>query len=199
MMSLVGFFFIILSQTASKKRTEACPLTLFSHHKVPLLALQVNSLDGASHIGSIIRKWNGFLSTMGNADHFEIRFPLDLDVKMKAMIFGTCFLIVSLLLWAWEHHFIWWEAVFYRRKFILKLGQLLSVPLLGAGLALGDGVYRFVARRKILSSQSDWSELSKGFWGHIWRVSDRGYSSHGFLLSFSLIQNSCPVILSIVK
>ncbi|XP_029423382.1 phospholipid scramblase 4 [Nannospalax galili] len=54
---------------------------------------EVNSLDGVSHIGSIIRKWNGFLSTMGNADHFEIRFPLDLDVKMKAMVFGACFLI----------------------------------------------------------------------------------------------------------
>ncbi|XP_038179469.1 phospholipid scramblase 4 isoform X2 [Arvicola amphibius] len=57
---------------------------------------EVSSLDGTSNIGSIIRKWNGFLSTMGNADHFEIRVPLDLDVKMKAMIFGTCFLIVSL-------------------------------------------------------------------------------------------------------
>jgi hypothetical protein len=34
---------------------------------------------------------------MGDADHFDIRFPLDLDVKMKAMIFGACFLIVSLL------------------------------------------------------------------------------------------------------
>lgn len=51
-----------------------------------------------SNIGSIIRKWNGLLSAMGDADHFEIHFPLDLDVKMKAMIFGACFLIVSLLL-----------------------------------------------------------------------------------------------------
>lgn len=54
---------------------------------------EINSLDGVSNIGSIIRKWNGFLSTMVNADHFEIRFPLALDVKMKAMIFGSCFLI----------------------------------------------------------------------------------------------------------
>ena len=35
---------------------------------------------------------------MSDADHFEIHFPLDLDVTMKAMIFGACFLIVSLLL-----------------------------------------------------------------------------------------------------
>ncbi|XP_004834455.1 phospholipid scramblase 4 [Heterocephalus glaber] len=54
---------------------------------------EVKSLDGISNIGSIIRKWNGLLSTMGDADHFDIHFPLDLDVKMKAMIFGACFLI----------------------------------------------------------------------------------------------------------
>uniref|UniRef100_A0A452S4J4 Phospholipid scramblase n=1 Tax=Ursus americanus TaxID=9643 RepID=A0A452S4J4_URSAM len=54
---------------------------------------EVKSLDGMSNVGSIIRKWNGLLSAMGDADHFEIHFPLDLDVKMKAMIFGACFLI----------------------------------------------------------------------------------------------------------
>ncbi|XP_045707926.1 phospholipid scramblase 4 [Phyllostomus hastatus] len=54
---------------------------------------EVTSLDGVSNIGSIIRKWNGLMSAMGDADHFDIRFPLDLDVKMKAMIFGACFLI----------------------------------------------------------------------------------------------------------
>ncbi|KAF6121083.1 phospholipid scramblase 4 [Phyllostomus discolor] len=54
---------------------------------------EVTSLDGVSNIGSIIRKWNGLISAMGDADHFDIRFPLDLDVKMKAMIFGACFLI----------------------------------------------------------------------------------------------------------
>ncbi|XP_008051130.1 phospholipid scramblase 4 [Carlito syrichta] len=54
---------------------------------------EIKSLDGASNIGSIIRKWNGLLSAMADADHFDIHFPLDLDVKMKAMIFGACFLI----------------------------------------------------------------------------------------------------------
>uniref|UniRef100_F7IBI5 Phospholipid scramblase n=1 Tax=Callithrix jacchus TaxID=9483 RepID=F7IBI5_CALJA len=54
---------------------------------------EVKSLDGVSNIGSIIRKWNGLLSAMADADHFDIHFPLDLDVKMKAMIFGACFLI----------------------------------------------------------------------------------------------------------
>ncbi|XP_006895183.1 PREDICTED: phospholipid scramblase 4 [Elephantulus edwardii] len=54
---------------------------------------EINSLDGTHNIGNIIRKWNGLLSAMGQADHFDIQFPLDLDVKMKAMIFGACFLI----------------------------------------------------------------------------------------------------------
>ncbi|KAM5291841.1 phospholipid scramblase 4 [Ctenodactylus gundi] len=54
---------------------------------------EVKSLDGAFSTGSIIRKWNGLLSTMGDADHFDIHFPMELDVKMKAVIFGACFLI----------------------------------------------------------------------------------------------------------
>ncbi|XP_012660388.1 phospholipid scramblase 4-like [Otolemur garnettii] len=54
---------------------------------------EVTSPDGVSHIGSIIRKWRGMLSETRDADHFDIQFPLDLDVKMKAMILGACFLI----------------------------------------------------------------------------------------------------------
>ncbi|XP_077016849.1 phospholipid scramblase 4 isoform X2 [Tamandua tetradactyla] len=54
---------------------------------------EVQALDGVTCIGSIIRKWNGLLSAMADADHFDIRFPVDLEVKMKAMILGACFLI----------------------------------------------------------------------------------------------------------
>lgn len=53
---------------------------------------QVKSLEGTS-IGSITRKWNGLVAAAADAEHFEICFPLNLDVKMKAMIFGACFLI----------------------------------------------------------------------------------------------------------
>ncbi|XP_069929307.1 phospholipid scramblase 4 isoform X2 [Oryctolagus cuniculus] len=59
----------------------------------PSARQEVQSLDGVSNIGNIIRKWNGLLSAMGDADHFDIHFPMDMDVKMKAMIFGACFLI----------------------------------------------------------------------------------------------------------
>lgn len=63
-----------------------------------LLIPQVRAIDGVSQAGSVVRKWHGLMSAMGQADHYDIHFPLDLDVKMKAMIFGACFLIVSLLL-----------------------------------------------------------------------------------------------------
>ncbi|XP_064131640.1 phospholipid scramblase 4 isoform X2 [Loxodonta africana] len=59
----------------------------------PSARQEITSLDGMFTLGDITRKWNGLLSAMADADHFDIHFPLDLDVKMKAMIFGACFLI----------------------------------------------------------------------------------------------------------
>lgn len=32
-----------------------------------------------------------------DADNFGIQFPMDLDVRMKAVMLGACFLIVSLM------------------------------------------------------------------------------------------------------
>jgi hypothetical protein len=32
-----------------------------------------------------------------DADYFGITFPIDLDVRMKAVMLGACFLIVSLM------------------------------------------------------------------------------------------------------
>lgn len=53
---------------------------------------QVTSLEGVS-TGSITKKWTGLMTEVVDADHFEIQFPLDLDVKKKAMIFAASFLI----------------------------------------------------------------------------------------------------------
>lgn len=53
---------------------------------------QVKTPEGMS-TGSIGRKWTGIMAAAMDADHFEIDFPLNLDVKMKALIFGACFLI----------------------------------------------------------------------------------------------------------
>ena len=50
-------------------------------------------------IGKISKQWTGFVrEAFTDADNFGIQFPLDLDVKMKAVMIGACFLIVSLFL-----------------------------------------------------------------------------------------------------
>uniref|UniRef100_A0A5F8G220 Phospholipid scramblase n=1 Tax=Monodelphis domestica TaxID=13616 RepID=A0A5F8G220_MONDO len=54
---------------------------------------RVKSLDGTD-IGSISRQWPGCLQeSVAEVDNFEISFPLDLSITMKAMIFAACFLI----------------------------------------------------------------------------------------------------------
>ncbi|XP_033258611.2 phospholipid scramblase 2-like [Orcinus orca] len=56
---------------------------------------KVKSLNGVSNVGSVTQKWNGVLSAMSDADHFEVHFPLDLDVMMKAIFSGACFLMMT--------------------------------------------------------------------------------------------------------
>lgn len=52
--------------------------------------------DRGESIGRISKQWSGLLKEMfTDADNFGIKFPLDLDVKMKAVLMGACFLIVS--------------------------------------------------------------------------------------------------------
>lgn len=47
-------------------------------------------------MGRICKQWSGLAREMfTDADHFGISFPMDLDVKMKAVLIGACFLIVS--------------------------------------------------------------------------------------------------------
>lgn len=59
---------------------------------------KVVTLDG-KEIGNISKKWSGFAKEMfTDADNFGVSFPMDLDVKMKAVLLGACFLIVSLCL-----------------------------------------------------------------------------------------------------
>ncbi|KAG6445986.1 phospholipid scramblase 1 [Manduca sexta] len=45
-------------------------------------------------VGVIRKVWGGFMrEAFSQSDNFEIAFPLDLDVRIKAAIIGTCFLI----------------------------------------------------------------------------------------------------------
>ena len=53
-------------------------------------------MDELTAVGSISKQWSGLMrEAFTDADNFGIKFPLDLDVKIKAVLFGACFLIVS--------------------------------------------------------------------------------------------------------
>uniref|UniRef100_A0A5F9CB24 Phospholipid scramblase n=1 Tax=Oryctolagus cuniculus TaxID=9986 RepID=A0A5F9CB24_RABIT len=55
---------------------------------------EIKSLDEQSMVGKISKQWTGLLKeAFTDADNFGIQFPLDLDVKMKAVMLGACFLI----------------------------------------------------------------------------------------------------------
>ncbi|NWW53271.1 PLS1 scramblase, partial [Pedionomus torquatus] len=55
---------------------------------------EVKSVDETCAVGRISKQWTGFLKeAVTDADNFGITFPMDLDVKMKAVMIGACFLI----------------------------------------------------------------------------------------------------------
>lgn len=54
---------------------------------------KVFSTDG-TQVGKISKQWSGLARELfTDADFFGISFPLDLDVQMKAILMGACFLI----------------------------------------------------------------------------------------------------------
>lgn len=58
------------------------------------VVFEVTSLDGSAVLGQISKQWTGVLQEcFTDADNFGITFPMDLDVKVKAVILGACFLI----------------------------------------------------------------------------------------------------------
>lgn len=55
---------------------------------------KVLSKDGSTVVGRISKQWSGLLrEAFTDADYFGITFPMDLDVRMKAVMLGACFLI----------------------------------------------------------------------------------------------------------
>lgn len=59
--------------------------------------LQVKSLNETATIGRISKYWSGFVNNIfTNTANFGIQFPVDLDVKIKAIMIGACFLLVSM-------------------------------------------------------------------------------------------------------
>lgn len=58
---------------------------------------KIMSADGNVQVGKISKQWSGLIREMfTDTDYFGITFPMDLDVRMKAVMLGACFLIVSL-------------------------------------------------------------------------------------------------------
>ncbi|KAK8782089.1 hypothetical protein V5799_016567, partial [Amblyomma americanum] len=56
--------------------------------------LKVLSKDGAVEVGRISKQWSGLLKeAFTDTDNFGVSFPMDLDVKMKAVLLGALFLI----------------------------------------------------------------------------------------------------------
>lgn len=63
---------------------------------------QIMSADGKTQVGKISKQWSGLLREMfTDTDYFGISFPMDLDVRMKAVMIGACFLIVSVCINIW--------------------------------------------------------------------------------------------------
>ncbi|XP_020484827.1 phospholipid scramblase 3b isoform X1 [Labrus bergylta] len=55
---------------------------------------ELKSKDGDTPIGRISKQWSGLLKEVfTDTDNFGIQFPMDMDVKMKAVLMGACFLI----------------------------------------------------------------------------------------------------------
>uniref|UniRef100_A0A3Q1BN04 Phospholipid scramblase n=1 Tax=Amphiprion ocellaris TaxID=80972 RepID=A0A3Q1BN04_AMPOC len=55
---------------------------------------EVTSLDESVVVGQISKQWGRFMQEgFTDADNFGISFPVDLEVKMKAVMVGVCFLI----------------------------------------------------------------------------------------------------------
>lgn len=57
----------------------------------------MSTKDGSEEIGRISKQWTGLVKELfTDADNFGVVFPMDLDVKMKAVTMAATFLIVSL-------------------------------------------------------------------------------------------------------
>lgn len=52
------------------------------------------ALDGVTEVGSIWKVWTGLVQErITDADNFAVNFPVDLDVRLKAVLLGACVLI----------------------------------------------------------------------------------------------------------
>lgn len=58
------------------------------------VSFEVKTRDESRGVGRISKQWSGLLKEVfTDTDNFGIQFPMDLDVKVKAVLLGACFLI----------------------------------------------------------------------------------------------------------
>ncbi|XP_075527762.1 phospholipid scramblase 3-like [Dermacentor variabilis] len=58
------------------------------------VVFDILTMDGVTKIGAITKVWGGLLKEyFTDADNFAVTFPLDLNVKIKAVLLGAVFLI----------------------------------------------------------------------------------------------------------
>ncbi|XP_047450978.1 phospholipid scramblase 1-like [Mugil cephalus] len=58
------------------------------------VVFEVRSPDESAAVGQISKQWGGFMQEgFSDGDNFGVSFPMDLDVKTKAVMVGACFLI----------------------------------------------------------------------------------------------------------
>lgn len=75
-------------------KVNVCHFSFGKCLRLYFFAAQLKSLDEESVVGKISKQWSGFVrEAFTDADNFGVQFPLDLDVKMKAVMLGACFLI----------------------------------------------------------------------------------------------------------
>lgn len=79
-------------------RQEASETVSIFPSRVLLPSRQVKTKDESRSVGRISKQWGGLLrEALTDADDFGLQFPVDLDVKVKAVLLGATFLIVSQL------------------------------------------------------------------------------------------------------
>lgn len=77
-------------ETVLKIEGPCCTFSICGDVEFKLMTLE------GQQVGKISKQWSGFAREMfTDSDFFGINFPGDLDVRMKAVMLGACFLIVS--------------------------------------------------------------------------------------------------------
>lgn len=62
------------------------------------------SEDGSKEVAKIYKQWRGLCAeALTDTDNFGISFPMDMDVRTKALLLGALFLVVSLAIFSYKY------------------------------------------------------------------------------------------------